>query len=344
MGVHLVNILAENADNSVFVTTRKKRTSSKANVAYITGDAHDSGFLNDVLSREKWDAIVDFMVYNTDEFKSRAEKLLSSCGQYVFLSSSRVYAKSKTPITENSLRLLDVCTDKEFLATDEYALTKARQENVLFENPRKNWTIIRPYITYSENRLQLGVLEKETWLFTALNAHALVFSRDIARHTTTLTYGFDVARGIAAIIGKEEAKGEAFHITGNTTIHWQRVFDIYAETLRKNGIEIEEILKETNYRLFNERAKYQLIYDRYFDRVFDNSKIARFVDVGTFAKPEDKLRTCLEDLLRTKNFNYVGVQEILSLLKDTGHSLPFSKIPSVKQKIKYILIKLHIWK
>ena len=200
MGVHLVNILAESSDNSVYVTTRKNRISSKSNISYISGDAHGTAFIDSILAKQQWDAIVDFMVYNTEEFKARADKMLCSCSQYVFLSSSRVYAESKEPLTENSPRLLDVCNDKDFLATDEYALTKARQENILFENEKKNWTIIRPYITYSENRLQLGVFEKEIWLFAALNCGALVFSKDVAQHRTTLTYGFDVARGIAAII------------------------------------------------------------------------------------------------------------------------------------------------
>ena len=342
MGVHLVDMLSNNAENDIFVTTRKNRTSDKKNVSYIVGDAHNRDFISSIIAHGDWDVIVDFMVYCTEEFKERVDVFLSSCKQYVFLSSSRVYAESKEPITENSPRLLDVCKDSEFLATDEYALTKARQENILFENERKNWTIIRPYITYSENRLQLGVFEKEIWLFAALNCKALVFSKDVANHTTTLTYGFDVARGIAAIIGKKEAFGEAFHITGNNAIQWQKVFEIYAATLRKNGIEIQEIIKDRNFRLENKYAKYQLIYDRYFDRIFDNSKIARFIDVSSFAKPELKLSSCLEDFLKIKSFNYIGVQEIFNLLKDTSYTLPISKIPTAKQKIKYILLKLHI--
>lgn len=47
------------------------------------------------------------------------------------MSSSRVYADSQTPITENSPRLLDVYKEEEYLKTDEYALSKARQEDIL---------------------------------------------------------------------------------------------------------------------------------------------------------------------------------------------------------------------
>nr|MCR5606452.1 epimerase [Treponema sp.] len=252
-------------------------------------------------------------------------------------------ANSNEPITEKSPRLLDVSNDEKFLATDLYPLTKARQENILFENEKKNWTIIRPYITYSENRLQLGVLEKETWLFTALNCQALVFSKDISRHITTLTYAFDVARGITAIIGNEKAYGEAFHITGSKTIKWKEVFNLYSQVLRSNGVKIEEIMKEKTHRLDYDWSKYQVLYDRYFDRVFDNSKIAQFVDVDSFVKPEEGLRNCLEKLIKEPCFNYVAVEGVLLVLQGTKKKLRLKKIPQIKQKIKFILIRLHMY-
>lgn len=343
MGKHLVPLLAEQ-NHSVYVTSRKKYEDSK-NIFYLKGDARNLDFLIPILNK-KWDCIVDFMIYSTEEFKNRHELLLSSTNQYVFFSSSRVYADSKTPITENSPRLLDVCKDEEYLKTDEYALAKAREENILFESKFKNWTIIRPYITYSENRLQLGVHEKENWLFTALNAHALVFSKDIAKHITTLTYGKDVARGIASIIGKENALSQAFHITGNNSIKWEKVFDIYAETLEENGIKIEKILKEKTYRLEGS-GKYQVIYDRYFDRVFDNSKIAEFIDISTFKTPEEGLKECLKEFLKNKEFNYTDVygggvfveehRQTLSTLQDKGgkseNKIPFNKDASLLRKV-----------
>ena len=344
MGVHLTKILSENARNKVFVTSRKERNSNKANVYFVVGDAKNDIFLDLLLKKEKWDCVVDFMVYTTEEFTNRSQKFLSSCNQYVFLSSSRVYADSSTPITEDSPRLLDVCKDEVYLKTDEYALAKARQENILFESGYKNFTIIRPYITYSENRLQLGVLEKETWLFTALNCKALVFSKDIASHTTTLTYGFDVARGIAAIIGKEEAYGQAFHITGNTSVKWQEVFDLYAKVLKENGVKFDLILKDKTHRLDYEAGKYQVIYDRYFDRVFDNSKIAKFIDIESFVKPEVCLKHCLEKFIKNPQFDCLPLSDVLLLLQGTKKHLPFLKIPGIKQKIKFILIKLHLFK
>ena len=114
MGTHLVNLLNQKGYH-VTVTSRRMRVNFD-NVTYATGNAHEPSFLNSLLALH-FDVIVDFMVYNTEEFALRCKTLLKSCGQYIYLSSSRVYADSSNPITEDSPRLLDVCMDKEFLAT-----------------------------------------------------------------------------------------------------------------------------------------------------------------------------------------------------------------------------------
>lgn len=178
MGAHLAKVLAQQG-KQVDVTTRRERNDAER-IHYIRGNAHDTTFVSKLLSAGDYDAVVDFMVYNTLEFKARVGMMLGGTRQYVFLSSSRVYADSKSPIKEDETpRLLDNCKDPEYLATDEYALTKARQEDVLRNSGRNNWTIIRPYITYSEIRLQLGPLEKEAWLFRAMTGRTIVFSKDI---------------------------------------------------------------------------------------------------------------------------------------------------------------------
>ena len=142
------------------------------------------------------------------------------------MSSARVYAGSSEPIVETSPRLLDTVNDEVYLRTDEYALAKAREENLLSQSGKTNWVIVRPYITYSEIRLQLGVLEKEQWLYRAMNGRKIVFPKDIAEKMTTLTYGYDVACGIAAVAGKPAANGRAFHVTAAEAIRWSDVLGI----------------------------------------------------------------------------------------------------------------------
>lgn len=338
MGVHLVELLSQNPDNRITVTSRS-HWEGKGNVSYIQGNAHDMDFLGTLL-REKYDVIVDFMVYGTKEFRERYKTLLASCGQYVYLSSSRVYADSETPITEESPRLLDMTGDTEYLNTDEYALTKARQENLLRESGYANWTIIRPYITYSEIRLQLGMLEKENWLYRALRSRTMVFSKDIAKHWTTLTYGHDVAYGMAALIGRIEALGEAFHITVSEAIRWSEVLDIYLEVLEKRiGRRPKVLLTDSSLDLRYGWGRYQLKYDRLFDRRFDNDKISRFVDINTFKKPQEGLRLCLEQFLEHPSFRNPSWRREARYDRLVRERASLQEIPTFKQKVGYLLYR-----
>lgn len=338
MGVHLVEILSKRNDNQVIVSSRRKLV-GKDNIFYVQGNAHDLNFLYQLL-KDKFDVIIDFMNYRTEEFKERYQKLLSSSGQYVFLSSSRVYANSERPITEDSPRLLDVVQDQKYLSTDEYALAKARQENLLRDSEYTNWTIIRPYITYSENRLQLGVLEKEAWLYRALHGHTIVFSKDISDHSTTLTYGLDVARAIITLIGREEAKGEVFHITTSNSIAWKEVLDIYLDVLEvKLKVRPNVIMTDLSLNLQSDRAKYQVLYDRHFNRCFDNSKINRFIDISTFRNPKEGLYACLTHFCESPIFNWINWGQEAKFDRLAGELSSIMRIPSIKQKVKYSLYR-----
>lgn len=300
MGVYLGQILSDKGVDT-HITSRGDRE-SEGNITYVKGNARDIDFLKSLLVGQ-WDAIVDFMVYDTATFKSRVDLLLNSTSQYIYLSSSRVYAECKDLITEESPRLLDVCTDKKYLATDEYALTKARQENILRESGRDNWTIIRPYITYGKERLQLGVLEKEHWLYRALNGKSIVFNEEIASKTTTLTSGYDVARAMAELIGNTKAYGEAFHITNTKSITWCKVLDIYLDVLEKhlgNRPNVKFITLPQFISCFS--TPYQVKYDRLFNREFDSSKIGQYIDIDTFADVEDGLRSMLMQFVKSPKF------------------------------------------
>src|SRR5690606_29314991 len=129
---------------------------------------------------------VDFMLYSTDEFKSRYENILNKTKQYIYLSSYRVYGKGDQPLGELSSRLLETCEDKNYLKTDEYALAKARQEDLLISNKKRNWTIVRPAITYSKDRFFLGAADTDGFLYRALKGKTIIFPREILDKKTTM--------------------------------------------------------------------------------------------------------------------------------------------------------------
>lgn len=337
MGVDLVKILGERGKD-VTVTSRLERRSEFNSVKYVKGDAHDTAFLTSLLT-ERYDAIVDFMVYNTDEFNARRGMLLGAANQYLFLSSSRVYANSKTPITEDSPRLLDATIDKEYLQTDEYALTKARQENLLHESGMTNWTIIRPYITYSNQRLQLGVYEKELWLYRALHNQTVVFPTAIAEKYTTMTLGEDVAWGIAALIGNEKAMGEAFHIATDKAIKWDEVLMVYKKVFKNVvGREIKVRYTDDPKPIYEAVGnKYQVVYDRLFDRRFDNRKFRGVAGELDFIAPEVGLEQCLREFLKEPKLREISLKAQAWMDREMKEHTPLSQFGGFKKRVKYAI-------
>ena len=314
LGAHLRDLLAEKGFE-VWVTSRSPHADSE-HVHYLQMDAMDFNTFKKLMA-SRWDAIVDFMIYPPKTFEARLEVFLKKTDQYVSLSSARVYADAgETPITEDSPRLLDTVTDEDYLKTNEYALAKARDENILREKGTgKNWTIIRPYVTFSEERLQLGTLEKEQWLKRALEGKTIVFSRDVAEKLTTLTYGRDVARGMAAVIGRKEAFGETFHITSPKQIRWADVLKIYVRVLSEVTGRVPKVMLTKESAQLRTPGKYQVIYDRRFNRAFDNGKIGRFVDIDSFREPEEALESCLRAFLASDR-KFRPMNETLERLHD----------------------------
>ncbi len=251
----------------VYVTSRKEYPSTE-DIVYIQGNAKDRAFL-DTLLKENFDCIVDFMIYKTPEFQERYQDLLNSTRHYVFLSSYRVYGDNHgKPITEESPRLLDSVKDETYLATDEYGLTKARQENILHGAQKKNWTIVRPAITYSKDRFQLGTLEAQDFVKRTLEGKAVIFPEQMLNKQATLSWAGDVAVMISRMILNEKAMGQTY--TASTAEHhsWKEIIAIYQKLI---GLKVKIVDLSVYQDIIG--GVYQIKYDRMLDRVIDNSKV-----------------------------------------------------------------------
>lgn len=339
MGAH-VSLFLSDLGYQVYVTTRTIRKSD-LKINYIQGNAKEIPFLCSLM-KDKWDVIIDFMSYTTREFIERAETLLNSTKQYIFISSARVYSDTgEKPINENSLLLLNTTKDEQYLNTDEYALSKARQEMILMNTEYKNWTIVRPSLTYGQYRLQLGVYEKENWLYRALHGRTIVFSEDLVDKYVTLTYGKDVAQCICQLVDKEESLRNVYNVVGQETMLWDDVLKVYCDVLEKylnKKIKVTYIKKSTN--LMIESEKYQVLYGRYFCRRFDNSKINEFVNTDMWIKPMQGLAMCLEEFLKDPTFNAIDWRVEALIDRAAKEWTKLSEINNYKDVLKYLIYRL----
>lgn len=263
-------------DTEVVVTSRKKHV-DYGSVKYLQCDAKNIFEIKKLLNNKKYKCIIDCMKYTTQEFLEREDLLLQSCEHYIFLSSGRVYSDSNERINENSLRIIDVNSDYRYLKSNEYAVTKCRQEDALRNSIYNNWTIVRPYITYGYNRLQFTIYENNQWLSRVFNDLPIVVPENMLCKRTTLTSSDDVAYVVSNMIDNKNTFGEVYNLCSSENRTWNEVFEIYKSALvncskgKLNPQLIEVPAKK--FKLCN----YKYYYDRIYNREFDNLKIKKLI-------------------------------------------------------------------
>lgn len=274
MGVYLVPKLIERG-YAVDVASLDVVESTTPNLRYITGNCLDVEYVGELL-KNGYDGIVDFMIYNQDKFEERHKMFLDNTSHYIYLSTYRIYANEEHPIKETSPRLLDVSKDADFLATDDYALYKAKGENVLLNSNYNNWTAIRPAITYSKRRFQLVTLEAPNVVKRTLNGKKVVLPKEAKDVQATMSWAGDVAEMIARLLFNEKAYREIFTVATSEHMTWGEVADIYKELIGLEAVWVDAIdyvsILSKNGPIPNGHW-YQLAYDRLFDRIIDNSKV-----------------------------------------------------------------------
>ena len=266
---------------------------------YATDD-----FLKDLLAKKHYDGIVNFIHYDDAEDYKPVHKLLADkTEQLIFVSSYRVYADLQHPITEEAPRLLDVSTDEEFLAKEDYALSKARAEDFIRnESGTRNWTIIRPVISFSEKRLDIVTIGQRNVVVSGKTGRTVFLPQAAKNVTAGLDWAGNSGKLIANLMFKKEALGETFTISTAPNLTWGEVAQIYTEL---TGVKFEwmdtdewlndpDCVKNGYCRAASEDGRtgeeiglskiipeeitgyyWAAVYDRFFDRRIDCSKVLR---------------------------------------------------------------------
>lgn len=254
--------------------------SNNPRLKYIKANTKEEGVL-DALLEKRYDCIVDFMIYGGDSFVDVADKLLGATDHYIYLSSYRVYANEEVPIKETSPLLNDVLSEEEKArGYNDYCLYKARGERLLHARERKNWTVVRPAITYSWGRYQLVTLEAHEIINRTRAGKKLLIPEGAMDIQATMSWAGDVSRMLASLVCNERALGETYTLATAEHHTWREIADYYKDII---GLKYEIIPTEDYIDVWGGpkcpqnpsrvHAEWQLYYDRCFTRIIDNSKI-----------------------------------------------------------------------
>lgn len=240
---------------------------------YIQGNAFDKKFLSELL-QNKFDGIVNFMDYGRHAFSDYCSLFLDNTEHYLYLSSCRIYDDLEQPIKETSPRLWDSSKDEGLKASHDYCIYKAQDEDFLAASPYGNWTIIRPATTYSTMRLQLVTLEFKNSVARALAGKKVILPIQAKDKPATLSWSGDVAKMIARILFKEDAKREAYNVCSSEHRTWEEIAQYYHDLV---GLEAVWVDKEDYLNILSPgidiHVRWQLEYARLFRRITDNAKV-----------------------------------------------------------------------
>lgn len=249
----------------------EEKTSDNENFRFFKGRANQE-YLQEFLKDRMYDGIVNFIHYpEMEEYPPIHKLLVAHTEHLIVLSSYRVYADEQHPITETAPKLLDVSTDKEFIKTEKYAISKAKLEKFLYNECKgQNWTVVRPVISFSKLRFDLVTYYGHDLLVKIENGETIPLPKEAKNLHAGLDWAGNSGKLIANLLFKKETFCEAYTVSSSQNLTWGEVAEIYTELMgaKIEWVTLEEYLKATNY--FN---YYALVYDRLFDRQIDNSKI-----------------------------------------------------------------------
>ncbi len=166
----------------------------------------------------EFDAVVDWITFLPSQVETDIELFRGKTGQLVFISSASAYQTppKKLPITE------ETPLENPFWA---YSRDKIACEERLREEMTRGFpaTIVRPSHTYGRNRFPFN--GGYTYLHRIREGKPVILPGD-GTSLWTMTHARDFAVGLLGLLGKQEALGEAFHITSDELLTWNGIFEV----------------------------------------------------------------------------------------------------------------------
>lgn len=235
-------------------------------------------YLKALFEKNHYHGIVNFIHYkNYEDYIPYHELLTGNTEHLIFLSSYRVYADLQHPITETAPQLIDVIDDPLFHETETYALSKSKAERYLRSNQGpKNWTIVRPVISFSHLRLDINMVTKTEVVDAAKEGRVVSLPAEARYLTAGLDWAGNSGKLIANLLFREETKGEAYTISLAQNLTWEAVTEIYKKLL---NVEFAWVPADFP----RDKRHWHWYYDRAYDRTIDNSKVLK----ATGLKPEN---------------------------------------------------------
>lgn len=304
---------------------QRKKTLPKE-IEQIKCDFTNRVELERIFADKRYNVVVDFLSRKEEDIERIYPLFAKRCRQYIFISSACVYRRASHdfPLTETSAK-----PNLDWL----YNIQKYECEIVLRELSKKEesvYTIIRPYITYDDERIPMG-------LTPAYQFHRTIIERMRAgkpwllwndgKAITTITHAEDFARAVVGLFENKKAYNEDFHVTSRFHCTHKELAEL---VFRKLNIT-PNIVSFNTEDIINVLPEYKgmLLGDRSLDAIFDNSKLLSAIPSFTFnISIEQGIERVLNYWEKSTNYNY-----------DYSFDARLDRLICKKKRVQYIHYK-----
>lgn len=254
----------------VFILTRGNRPAPAGSTALVA-DIADPASVAAAIGGGSFDAVVDFLCYEPARATEAIQAFSGRTGQYVFISSASVYEKPpRSHVIDERTPLRNPYW--------QYARDKISCERLFMDAFHKIGfpaTIVRPSHTYGRSWIPTAFVSSDfTVASRMLEGKEIIVPGD-GQSLWTLTHARDFSVGLAGLLGRPEALGEAFTIAGDDVHTWDAIHRMVADAL---GVEARIVHIPSEFIAAVDAAMGErLLGDKAYSSVFDCSKLKRLV-------------------------------------------------------------------
>ena len=270
--------LAVERGHRVTVLNRGRTTSRPLpdGVETLVGDVADPASVDAAVGGRSFDVVAQFRAFTPDTVRGDLARFAGRTGQYVFVSSASAYQKppASIPVTESTpLKNPFWQYSRDKIACEDLLVAAYRDDDLPM-------TIVRPSHTYDDTLLPTT----GGWTDIArMRAGRPVVVHGDGTTPWTLTHTDDFAVGFVGLLGRPEALGNAYTITGESAPTWNQV---YTWLGRAAGVE-PELVHVPSERIARELPDVGpgLVGDKAHAMLFDTTKLRRLVPEFTTTVP-----------------------------------------------------------
>ncbi|MCL5405837.1 MAG: NAD-dependent epimerase/dehydratase family protein [Deltaproteobacteria bacterium] len=224
--VFVEKLLKENRFN-VFVFNRGNIRLPFKGITALVGDRERPDVIRASIPPLDWAAVVDFCAYTPAHIRDLLDNVLGSIEQYVFISTTSIYADTlELPVRESAAKL--TAPQPELGPYADYGLNKwlAECELIRISGARGgNYTILRPAIIYGRH----NYAPRESYFFDLIAQNRTIVLPEKDLPLFSFLWVDDLAEVISNCLGQPRLFADSYNVCGPELISYRRLMQVVGQ-------------------------------------------------------------------------------------------------------------------